>query len=530
MSQMTFQCPRCQTQMKCQVPSGASQIQITCPSCQQAIRVGVGATAAPASAPTPTPASPRPSSPAADFSDLPPQPAAGPATFRSSPPPPRAAKKSKPRKKVSLAVPLTIVGVVALLGIIGGGWFLFRDQLPSISSIASITDSPRAIVDDFISAAKQTRSTIQSIDDESSRDAAIAKLKSIKQDCYEIMCRAAEFGPLETETYNSLVDRVNAQLGDKAKETERSAEEMKQRRALATGELIDEMMAVAFTLGDVQSAIRQAWAPLAEPKNEKEKLEYEILMMQRDVWVTAMTSRGNEASAVRKIDGASEELQQLLDSKLESLGSERLFSAGSPYFMKSFKLASGMFGQSPVSQEVSDAAARFAALKDGIRIHQMEAETSKRDEERRLARERASAKLREQREKAMAANPARPPSQPLGEASSNASSLELDPDLPDIAELKNRIKTYSSRNPGERTVIVVVSTTDPGILGPALRIALQRKLGLGRHFFQVYDNHALFMFQREGPVSDAASQLSMGKVLRANESTRTIRLQVDAIE
>jgi hypothetical protein len=258
---------------------------------------------------------------------------------------------------------MLIAGSVAIVGILGAGGYLLPDSLPSI---AALTDSPEGIMDDLVSVLKSTKSTLDSINDESSRDAAVSKLNSLQQECDEIMIRAVKFGPLEMEEYNALIKQASAELRDIKPEPGGTAEEKAKRLQLLTGKLMDASMGVTFAMADIESVIRKAWAPLPPPTDEKQELEHEILMLERRAWIAAMTSRGKEQAAIRNINEATGDLQALLDDRPESLQSKRLFSVDSPYFMKSFKPPLRPPGQSLISQEVEAAAAEFSRLRRGV--------------------------------------------------------------------------------------------------------------------------------------------------------------------
>ena len=118
-----------------------------------------------------------------------------------------------------------------------GGYFAW-DKLPteSLTALVPVMDSPEKILKDYADIADNLRSTLDSIQDEKSRDRAIPRLQSMTETCGELSRRAVDVGPLtqeKMESLGSMVQDADSRSGRNGLKA--STESVNQRRALMNG-------------------------------------------------------------------------------------------------------------------------------------------------------------------------------------------------------------------------------------------------------------------------------------------------------
>ena len=212
-SSILVDCPKCATRLQLVRPQQPSIV--TCPSCGQQIRI---AGVAP---PTP-PADPFASLPAPIASAAPAPIPRRPIAKRTSPktPTPKPAASPAPatayqriqrKRKTGPSFAKTALVAAACLGgaaVVGVGGYLAWDYLPteSLRAMIPIMDSPEKVLKEYVSVASELRTTIDSIEDDASRDAAIPKIQALANQCRGLTRRVFEVALNRTET--QVVGRV----------------------------------------------------------------------------------------------------------------------------------------------------------------------------------------------------------------------------------------------------------------------------------------------------------------------------------
>ena len=258
--------------------------------------------------------------------------ASGAPPYRSTP----ARPKPKRKKPLNLKAPLIGFGVVMAVVVLGIGGYFAWDKLPteSLTALVPVMDSPEKILKDYADIADDLRSTLDSIQDEKSRDRAIPRLQAMTESCGELSRRAVDVGPLTHEKMESLGAWFKTQIPERSKRLKASTESVNQRRALMNGALTDVLFDLAFALGSVEGSLKTAWTPLAEPKNATQEVECEIIKLRRKIWGAVATAV--DESDYQDLNGTyrdvADELEALMDEHLDTIESSNFMQPGSPYF------------------------------------------------------------------------------------------------------------------------------------------------------------------------------------------------------
>lgn len=275
MSEVIVQCPKCQTQLRVNRPA-AGEVQFQCTKCGQVIKVGSAA---------PAPAAP---SQASILDSLPPAGAgtAQPARPASSAMPPRPRPARKPRKTSNGSKPVIVgIAIVLGLGVVGAiGYFAYQ-ALPTgaISQLNPLGDSPDAVVGGLLSVVGQTAEQMESIKDETSRDAAIENLSDLVEQSRELQKRAIRLGTVSESKRKTLVREYDEQIKP-LKDRLKIASQSISQKNLRSRPLLEASVAVSFAISDVGIAMNVGWMEMPPPQDKWEELEYGKAIIDRDVW------------------------------------------------------------------------------------------------------------------------------------------------------------------------------------------------------------------------------------------------------
>lgn len=195
-------------------------------------------------------------------------------------------------------------------------------------------DPPEKILKHYADIADDLRSTLDSIQDEKSRDRAIPRLQAMTETCRELSRRAVDVGPLTQEKMESRGAWFKTQIPERSKRLKASTESVNQRRALMNGALTDSLFDLAFALGSVEGSLKTAWSPLADPKNATQEVECEIINLRRKIWGAVATAV--DESEYQDLNGTyqdvAEELDVLMEEHGDTIQSPNFMQPGSPYF------------------------------------------------------------------------------------------------------------------------------------------------------------------------------------------------------
>jgi hypothetical protein len=114
-------------------------------------------------------------------------------------------------------------------------------------------------------------------------------------------------------------------------------------------------------------------------------------------------------------------------------------------------------------------------------------------------------------------------------AVSKEHSSERHPVLAAGDPMADRIEAFRERNSREHTVVIKITRSNGNDLPRDVRLAMQKTLGLDRHYFSMFQGHALLLFVHPGPLSDIIDRLTIGEVLGVDEPQRTIEFRINAL-
>ncbi|MGI9474074.1 MAG: hypothetical protein ACR2NZ_21215 [Rubripirellula sp.] len=524
-SQVLVQCPTCSAQMKVTPPQGPAVV--TCPGCGQQIKLAPS-NAAPStvSGPAPTPG-PAAGFPGPSFTDLPapspPSRPSKPAGSRSrTPATPQyrsaAPKKAKRKKPLNLRVPLIVLGCLlgtATLGVVG---YFAWDKLPteSLTSLVPIVDSPEKVLKDYVDIADDLRRTLDSIDDEKSRDKAIPQIQGLTERCSELSRRAVAVGPLKQEKLQSLGSWIKTQVPEKSRSLKTSTERVSQRKSLATPALTSALLDLVFALSRVDGTLKSAWTPLPEPSNPTQQVEYEIILVRRSVW-GAVASVASER-AFQNLDGdyadAAEKLEAIIEEHTEIIQSKSFLSVGSPYFgvSVSYSVDTGM--------GLGDLIAKYGEMNSSEGVNQYNAAISRMSEVQTMADVSNPAGFPGGMDGTGSrfGAPGRPPfrGRPPG-----APAMKSNDEV--FAE---RIERYKASH-GDNIVIFRFRRKQNSARIADINLYLRRDMGAKLVQIQYRGEEGLGLCICDAPISKIAAGIDWGTVTSTNKSDRTIHVTIE---
>lgn len=342
MPNVVVNCPKCSTQLRINRTT-SSAVQFKCTQCGTLIKLSAQPSESPtASAPAPAPPTqakpqnPTPTNPPAagqpaGFPQAPVQPqtsvfddlpgtGGAPAASRSFTPPPA---KQLPRKKKNPAqskkIVIGLVSVVGVAALVVGGYFLYQ-ALPagSIARLNPLGDSPAKVIDRLYGISTQCATELESIKDESSRDAAIKELNTLADEARELQRAAIMMGPVPESERNELVKQYN-QKTEPLRDRLKAASTQVREKNLNTPELLEATLAIGFAISDVGMAMDVGWKEMPEPKNEFEELEHAVAIIERDIWrqLASVTTENQYRDVPQQLANVPDRYKELMTQQEE---------------------------------------------------------------------------------------------------------------------------------------------------------------------------------------------------------------------
>ncbi|WP_146517000.1 hypothetical protein [Rubripirellula amarantea] len=177
------------------------------------------------------------------------------------------------------------VGLAMLMA--GGLYFAFKDRIEMASLLQSLPslDSHKSVITSASKSMQKATASVGRIHDSQSRDVEMQELATVTSDFRDLARRAASLPTLtqaeaiELETWA----KKNAQQ-QSASALERNVSAVESRRMIANGEIRSQLNRLAFAIADFAAVTNTAWKPVPRPETPAEEIEYQILMVYRQLW------------------------------------------------------------------------------------------------------------------------------------------------------------------------------------------------------------------------------------------------------
>ncbi|MGE3407202.1 MAG: MJ0042-type zinc finger domain-containing protein [Pirellulales bacterium] len=179
------------------------------------------------------------------------------------------------------------------------------------SGFNPIADTPAKVADDVVATVREVNSTLKSIRDPASRDAAIKKLAAFDEQFTEQLVRVSRFAPLPNDDLKQLLKRTNEQLSPLNAESKQISSQL-QNTGLVNEELLFVLIPLSSASSRVLDAIDTGLRELPAAKLDGEKYELELAQHLRAALV--LVSQINSADDYGKtVQGLQERVEAIAD-------------------------------------------------------------------------------------------------------------------------------------------------------------------------------------------------------------------------
>lgn len=352
MSRISINCPDCSTKLSVNRPTTAP-VQFKCPRCGKLLKLSAqdsssNSVGTPPNASVSQSPSGKGSSDSLsdfDFGQLP-DASVAPQNYSSFHPSMYAARGKSNRRKDwrQLLMVSGLLLTIALFSFAGIAAYLW---LPAglINSLNPLGDSHSSVLNRLNDIGAEMDGILASVQDESGRDLAIDKLKTLSLETIDLKRRVARLGEIDDQEYDRLVIQFN-------KDAEASKERMRQAitnlsaRNLYSKKLADTRMELAISMQDVAMTTKIAWKALPPPKSKAEQLAHHKIEIERDIWreflaVTSLDQYNNLPDRLASFPSRYDSLRDLqIEVSKQSPGAENsVFKYNGISFDVSFQLA-----------------------------------------------------------------------------------------------------------------------------------------------------------------------------------------------
>ncbi len=407
-----------------------------------------------------------------------------------------------------------MIGIGCLLGVAGlglAGFAAYR-WLPVgvITKLNPLGDSHGSVLRRLNDIASNMVGVLDSIHDDSGRQAAIGKIQALSSEARELQRRATHLGEIDEQEYNRLASQFNSDAAA-TKERMRTAVANLRQRNLISDELSGSSIAMALAMDDVGMAIQIGWKSLPVPENKAEELVHDKVGIQRNIWreVAAVTSKDHYDKLPDRLASFPRRYQKLHDLQQEvnkqGPSAENLVTKYSMVsFDVSFQLADLKNKQETLYGSNSAVQAQLDA------INQAEAE---------LTRIQTLAHSQPH-------NAIQMPGGPPGNGFQNGP-----PGVPRTADeaFSQSLTQFTQRHGAENTVILRINSTvnlqsQAGEIVDKVAAIQANELGIKlKNFFAPRDgNTTTIAFMYKGAVDEVVSRIDFGKVVSVNPNKREI--------